>query len=374
MSFVFYAMLALLVLVLGSTLINAATAPMLKRAPAVRSTPRVSLLIPARNEEGNIASCLAGLTAQDYPELEILVLDDDSSDRTAEIVQGFAERDARVQLISGVPLPSGWLGKNWACHQLSTKANGEIFMFTDADTRHAPAIVAHTVGWMQKLELGMLSAFSQHLTQTLPEKLVTPIIDMFVYSYLPLWLTFYSRNPALAAAHGHWIACTRAAYDRIGGHAAVRAEVVEDVELSRRAKNMGERFLTVCGKGEVFGRMYGSLREIWEGYSKNLFGLMRFRAIPFFIVLAALFFMHIVPYILVWFKPFAVPAAAAIAMNVALRLVLALKYSHPVLVSIFLHPLAVFLIILIGLNSYRWNKLGKTRWKGRQVGGRAIPR
>jgi chlorobactene glucosyltransferase len=324
------------------------------------------MLIPARNEEANIAACLAGLAAQDYPALEILVLDDHSTDRTAEIVQGLAEHDARVKLIKGAPLPSGWLGKNWACHQLGTQATGEILIFTDADTRHVPAIVSHTVGWMQKLELGMLSAFSQHVTKTLPEKLVTPLFDMFVYSYLPLWLTYFSRDPSLAAAHGHWIAFTRAAYTRLGGHAAVRGEIVEDVELSRLAKSKGEKFLTACGKGEVFGRMYGSFQEIWEGYSKNLFGLVRFQTIPFFIILALFVVIHLVPYFLVCFAPFAKWMAAAIAMNVALRGVLALKYDHPFVVSTVLHPLAIALIILIGINSYRWHKLGNIKWKGRQ--------
>ncbi|MDZ7291803.1 MAG: glycosyltransferase family 2 protein [candidate division KSB1 bacterium] len=362
-----HSIIVLLSVVLVITLFNALFGPMLKRAPAPQTTPRVSVLIPARNEEHNIGACLEGLRKQNYPELEILVLDDGSTDRTAEIVQRFAREDVRIKLIAGTPLPSGWLGKTWACHQLSMHASGDIFVFTDADNRHAPSAVTRTVGWMQHLHLGMLSAFTQQFTKTLPEKLVVPVVNMFVFSYLPLWLTYYSKNSSLAAANGQWIAFTRNGYQTIGGHRAVRNQVVEDVELSRLAKKMGMKILTVAGTGEVFSRMYHSFPQLWEGYSKNIFGLTGFRTMLFFAILLMLFGIHIVPYFLVWFAPLTKMAALAIALNIAIRLVLALRYNEPLFVSTLLHPLSIAFIILIGLNSYRWYKTGKIRWKGRHV-------
>ncbi|NUO83491.1 glycosyltransferase [candidate division KSB1 bacterium] len=369
-----YGLIALLGVLLLVTLFNLFAGPRLRRAPAMQSSPFVSLLIPARNEAAGIEDCLGDLRAQDYPNFEILVLDDGSTDQTAALVQRHAEQDHRIQLLQGAALPHGWLGKNWACHQLSLRARGEIFIFTDADLRYAPHAVAHTMGWMQQLELGMLSAFSQQLTHTFAEKLIVPVLDMFVYSYLPLWLTYFARSASLAAANGHWLAFTRQAYLRIGGHAEVRHEVVEDVELSRRAKRMGERILTVCGKSEIFGRMYSSVRGIWAGYSKNLFGLVRFQTAPFLVLITILALIHILPYLLVWSAPYTKWAGLAIAVNVLLRFLLALGYAHPLFTSVVFHPVAIAAIIVIGLNSLRWHKTGRLRWKGRTFTARAASR
>lgn len=367
MTLLLLIIIAVLGLVFLVTLFNALTAPMLKNAPAVKTTRRVSVLIPARDEEKNIAACLAGLRQQDYADLEILVLNDNSTDATAAIVQHVAQQDHRIKLLDGAPLPDGWLGKNWACHQLSEHATGEIFIFTDADNRHAPSAVRRTVGWMQKLRLGMLSAFCHQITETLPEKLAVPVVDLLVYSYLPLWLTYYSQAPSLAAANGQWLAFTRVAYQKIGGHRAVRHHVVEDVALSRLAKRRGEKILTVSAKNEVFSRMYHSARQVWEGYSKNLFGLLNFKSTAFLLVLALMFFIHVAPFGLVWFKPLTALSLIAIGLNLLLRLMVALKFSQPLLVSTLLHPLSIAYTLLIGLNSYRWYKTGNIRWKGRAV-------
>ncbi|MDZ7361485.1 MAG: glycosyltransferase family 2 protein [candidate division KSB1 bacterium] len=358
---------AILGAVLLVTLVNAFTAPMLKNAPAVQNMPAVSVLVPARNEEKNIGDCLSSLIRQNYSNFEILVLDDNSTDQTAAVVRQFSVQDNRIKLIEGAPLPAGWLGKTWACHQLAERAKGEIFIFTDADNRYAPRAILHTVGWMQKLNLGLLSGFCHQITKTLPEKLAVPVVNMLVYSYLPLWLTYYSKAPSLAAANGQWLAFTRAAYQKIGGHRAVRHHVVEDVELSRLAKRGGEKILAVSAKDEVFSRMYHSGRQVWEGYSKNLFGLMNFKTLPFFIVLTLLSFIHIAPYILVWFKPATTFAQLAIAMNILIRLILSVKFAQPLLVSTLLHPVSMSYTILIGLNSYRWHKTGRIKWKGRLV-------
>lgn len=365
MTFLLIGIIALLGVVLMVTTINALTAPMLKNAPALNVKPRVSVLVPARHEEKNIGACLAGLVKQDYPDWEIFVLDDDSADNTAAIVQEFSLRDPRVKLIKGKPLPTGWLGKNWACHQLSEHATGEIFIFTDADNRYAPRAVSHTLGWMQKLQLGMLSAFCHQITKTLPEKLAVPVVNMFVYSYLPLWLTYFSKAASLAAANGQWLAFTREAYIRIGGHRAVRNHVVEDVELSRLAKRCGEKILVVSARDTIFSRMYHSAREVWEGYAKNLFGLMNFKTLPFLMALTLLFVIHILPYILVWFTPLTTLALIALAINILIRCILAIKFVQPFFVSTLLHPISILYTILIGLNSYRCHKTGGLKWKGR---------
>ena len=359
--------IVLLAVVLAVTLFNAITAPMLKKVISLRNRPRVSVLIPARNEEANIGACIEGFLSQNYDNFEIFVLDDQSTDRTGEIIGKFGEQHPEVQAIWGKPLPAGWLGKNWACHQLSQSANGEILIFTDADNCPAPNAIANTVAYMQKLELGLFSAFPEKITRTLPEKLVVPVVDMFVYAGLPLWLTYFSRFPSLAAASGLWIAFTRDAYQRVGGHQAVSNQIVEDVELSRLAKKRGIRILTSAGTRVVSCRMYHSFNDVWNGFSKNLFGLVCYKVIPFFILILILFTMCVLPYITVWFASLTELALVAIGMNVVMRMTLALKYRHPFFTSVVLHPFGILLTLLIGINSFCQVKGGCLQWKGRQI-------
>lgn len=349
------------------TLFNAITAPMLKKADNCRSRPNVSVLIPARNEEANIGACIEGFLSQRYDNFEILVLDDQSTDCTGTIIEKLSQKYPKIQAICGQPLPSGWTGKNWACHQLSEYASGEILIFTDADNRPAPNAIANSIAYMQKLELGLLSAFPQKVTRTLAEKLVIPVVDMFVYAGLPLWLTYLSRSPLLAAASGLWIVFTREAYQRVGGHEALSNRIVEDVELSRLAKKRGLKTLTLAGTQVVSCRMYHSFSEVWDGFSKNLFGLVSYRAIPFFILILMLFTMCVLPYGTVWFAPFTVLSLVAIIMNVTMQLILSIKYKHSVFTGVVLHPFGVLLTLLIGINSFYQARYGRLEWKGRQI-------
>lgn len=359
--------IGLLLMVLAVTLVNFFTAPMIRRAPSSGVTPRVSILIPARNEAHNIGACLQGLRGQDYPIFNILVLDDHSEDETARVVQEIQKQDQRIQLLTGKPLPSGWTGKNWACHQLSQAADGEILIFTDADNRHAPFAVRNTVAFMQKWQLGLLSAFPQQETRTLAEKLIVPIMDIFVYGVLPLWLTFRSHYPSLAAANGQWIAFTRPAYEKIGGHLAVRNHLVEDTELSRLAKRKQIPILTTAGTDAVFCRMYQNASQVWEGFSKNFYGLTGYNNVAFFGIIIALLIGFIFPYF-VWTVPaIRIPALTAVALNLLIRLLLALKYRHPLMASLVYHPVGIAWGIVIGLNSFFSFRKGVIRWKDREI-------
>jgi chlorobactene glucosyltransferase len=370
-----YMALAILTVFFAITLYNFFTAPMLNEVPVPATptqyalSPHVAVLIPARNEAANIGNCLAGLAAQTYSNIEILVLDDYSDDATAEIVQDYAARFPYIRLIPGRPLPPEWTGKNWACQQLSAAAHplSTIFIFTDADTTHSSVAVENTVRRMQRYELSMLSAFPQQITETLPEQLAVPVVDMFVYAGLPLWLTYASAYPSLAAANGQWIAFTRQAYTELGGHLSVRKHIVEDVELSRATKQRGLRMMTNAGTDVVFCRMYHSFDEVWQGFTKNLFGLVGYNPIGFFALLAMLFIACIVPYFTVWFQEYRLVSIVAIVLNLALRTVIAIKYKHPIVASVILHPLAVGFLIGIGINSFRQVKRGSIQWKNRAI-------
>ncbi len=358
---------ALLFILLLISYMNIIWGPQLSQSGAVLEQVKVSLLVPARNEASNISRCLEGLVRQNYEPLEILVLDDRSEDKTGELVEEYAARHSNITLIRGEPVPPGWTGKNWACHQLSQVAGGEVLIFTDADNWCAPDAVTRTIAWMQQRNLGLFSAFPQQITRTVPEKLLVPMIDVILYSTLPLWAVLRFSAPSLSAANGQWLACTRDMYQSLGGHQAVRVEIVEDVELARKAKAAGIRMMTAAGTGVVFARMYRTMQETREGMTKIMFGLTGYNSVLFWVAVPLMLLTAIAPYAVIWFRPFALLSGAAIAVNVLIRGGLALRFRHPILLSVLLHPVAVLLTLVISVDSYRQVKKGVIHWKGRDI-------
>ncbi|MBN1350931.1 glycosyltransferase [candidate division KSB1 bacterium] len=367
MIFLLYIALFVMTLALAVAIVNIIFGPALINAPGLQQSPEVSVLIPARNEERNIGACLTGMLAQDYPEFEVIVLNDQSQDRTESIVREVMTRDRRIKFIQGQELPTGWTGKSWACYQLSQHASGDILIFTDADTRHETLAISNTVAFIQKYRLDLLSALPQQETVTLAEKMVVPIIDLLAYASLPLWLTYYAPNPSLAAANGQWIAFTRESYEKIGGHQAVKHHLVEDTELSRLAKRKKMKILTTAGTGAVFCRMYTTAKEVWWGFSKNFYGLAGYRKSTFFSIIGISFIGFVLPYFLLTVPSVRLFALAVVGLNSVLRGILALRYKHPIGVSIFLHPFSILVAILIGFNSFFSYKRGTIRWKDRDI-------
>ncbi len=354
-------------MVLCTTLFNFLTAPMLKNGPAPKFFPKVSILIPARNEEHNLPNGLGRLILQDYPSLEICVLDDHSSDNTSAVVMEWRQKYPQIKLLKGKTLPYGWTGKNWACQQLGETATGDILIFTDADNIYSKDAVSKTIGWMQKLELHFFSAFPQQVYRSLAEKLVGTSIYMTVYSYLPLWLTWFIRFSSLAAANGQWLAMTKYTWNKLGGHTCVKGEVVEDTAMSRLAKAQGFNILTTSGQGAVTGAMYQGFHDVWQGFSKNMFGLMDYQIVPFILLLAFMLTHYVLPYLLLGFTAFQFWAGLAVGINLLIRILIAIKYKEPFWSSVFLHPFAILLTVIIGINSLRWYQKGFYVWKGRQL-------
>lgn len=359
--------LIFLATILIIVLFNSISGPFLKKEIALNSSPEVSVLIPARNEEKNIANCLKHLLDQDYDNLEILVLDDESDDNTTGIVRSLQKINTHIKLVHGKPLPVDWAGKNWACHQLSKKATGEIFIFTDADTTHKKTAVTQTVAWMQKLDAGFISAFPQQICNSFIEKLTIPVIDFFVYGMLPLWLTYYFRSSAFAASNGQWMAFKRETYLQIGGHKSVKSKIVEDVELNRLVKRSGIKTLTTAGTNIVFCRMYHSFFEVWYGFSKNFYGLTGHSAFLFILIEALLSVCCVLPYILWILNPVSVWLFTAVILNLMIRAILSIRFKHPFLISVILHPFSILFAMGIGINSFFQYHWGSIKWKNRKI-------
>jgi glycosyltransferase involved in cell wall biosynthesis len=248
---------------------NPASAP----APfIVDATPRVSVIIPARNEEVAITACIESLVLQ--PEIaEIIVVDDQSTDKTHEIVSGLAVKYAKLRLISTDGLPAGWVGKNHAVALGASAARFPWLLFTDADAEHEPESAARGLLVAQQIGAVLVSFSPEQVTRAWYEKALIP----FIYCRLARLFSFddvNNPNSPAAAANGQFLMITRAAYEAIGGHASVAAEVLEDVALAKRAKISGQRIWFASGKGIVRVRMYRSFSAMWQGWKKNLYRLV----------------------------------------------------------------------------------------------------
>jgi glycosyltransferase involved in cell wall biosynthesis len=227
---------------------------------------RVSAIVPARNEEANIGPCVASLLAQDA-DLEVLVSDDGSTDRTAAIVEDLARSDRRVRLIRAPALPPGWTGKNHAISVAAREAAGDWLLLTDADTRHLPGGLAKSLQRAESCALYSVSPEQEVVTWW--EKAVIPR----VYRELERLYSYDEINrpeSAAAAANGQYILIRRRVYEDLGGHAALSGEILEDVALARKVKTSGRRIWFGSGAGIVRTRMYSTFRAMWEGWTKNL--------------------------------------------------------------------------------------------------------
>jgi len=238
----------------------------------IDSTRMISVLVPARNEGDAIGACVRALLAQDYRHIEVLVLDDESTDDTAAIVRSFD--DPRLRLLSGEPLPEGWTGKNWACHQLAQKAHGDVLCFVDADTLLAPATISSALALLDNEHADLVSLLVAAEYNSTTEAVLLPMVNHALLALFPIWLMHNPRFPRVALGLGPFMMVQRDTYEASGGHAAAPGHVVDDVELCRAVKAAGGSVRLANGTAMVSTRWYGNVREIWRGFSKNAFGAL----------------------------------------------------------------------------------------------------
>ena len=219
-----YAILIIVFLLYGlaASLINFFTVRRFDQYPPAKEYPFVSVLIPARNEEHTIGTCLSSLLDQDYPDYEVIVLNDNSTDDTSGILEQLAGRYSRLRVIQGAPLPEGWLGKHWACHQLYLAAKGDLFLFTDADTCHTPDMLRTSVSALIAENADLISAFPQEDMGTWGERLLVPIMCWGIFTFIPIRLVQKMHWALLAISIGQFMLFRRAGYELVGGFERVR--------------------------------------------------------------------------------------------------------------------------------------------------------
>lgn len=328
----------------------------------------VSVLIPARDEESNIARCLDSALAQGSCVLEVLVYDDHSTDRTAEIVEAYAWRDWRVRLVAPSELPEGWCGKTFACSRLAAEARGRWLLFLDADARLRSNAAALIVGEAVGRRVTLLSCWPRLLTRGFWEGALMPLLNFVVFTLYPAPLALRRDDSSLGLAHGSCLLARRDTYEAVGGHGAVRGELFEDVRLAQAWRARGQRGLCLDGRKVVEVRMYRSLPEIWAGFRKNFFPAFRTPR-TFWAFVALHLFVFLLPFALAPLAPWqtgAWPFATAAGCVLAARAALALRFGHPWW-SAALHPLGEALLVALGLASWLRCRSGRgVEWKGRR--------
>ena len=247
----------------------------------------VSILIPARNEENNIANLLHDLQNQEYQNIEIIVFNDLSTDRTEEIVNKFAQDDKSIKLINSKGLPIGWLGKNFACHSMAKYAKGGYLLFLDADVRINGGIIGNTIAMAEKHQLGLLSIFPKQKMLSLGEHLTVPNMNYILLSLLPLVLVRKSTFPSIAAANGQFMLFNKSNYFETNPHERFKNNKVEDIEIARYFKQNNIPIACLAGDDTIKCRMYCGFNEAVNGFSKNVinfFGNSFLAAILFWVV------------------------------------------------------------------------------------------
>ena len=332
----------------------------------------VTVLIPARDEAAHIETTVRSvLTQEGVPSLTIIVLDDGSTDGTAEILDRLAREDGRLSVVHApdVPPPAGWLGKPWACARLSELAESSALVFVDADVALRPHAIRSAVAMMREGGFALLAPYPFQESTGWLERLVQPIVTWSWAATVPLRWAETSTRPSLSAANGQFIAVDAEAYRAVGGHGAVRAEVIEDVALMREVKSSGRHTATVDGSTIATCRMYDSAEAVVDGYAKSLWSAFN-GPVGSVAVNALLLGVYVVP---------AVAAVAArdprtrgigligYAAGVASRGLVARRTGERIVPDALLHPASVAAFTALNVISWQRHLRGSNSWKGRAV-------
>nr|WP_294948619.1 glycosyltransferase family 2 protein [uncultured Mucilaginibacter sp.] len=344
------------------TLFNFLSNPKLPRI-GKHYTDKVSILIPARNEADNILTLLTSVHQQDYENYEVLVLDDNSTDNTYQVCVDFAAIHPRFKVIKGEPLPAGWLGKNYACHQLAQQASGQYYLFLDADEQVQKGLINSAVHRMKLRGLSLLSLFTNQTMRTAGEEMVVPLMHYILLNLLPLRLVYLVKSAALSAASGQFMLFDAVDYKEYQWHQLAKNKVVEDVEIMKLVKSAKLNGEALLANGMISCRMYKGYNEAINGFGKNFLAAFNYNIIGFLIYLLLVI---------------GGPALIIMTMNLNLifimfglimlgRIMISLSAGQNAVTNIFLHPVQMFSLLVIGITSIQKHLSKTTVWKGRKI-------
>jgi len=336
--------------------------------------PSVSILVPARNEEKSIDLCIQSLLAQDYPSYEVIALDDQSSDGTLTMLEQIASSQPRLKVLVGTPPPEGISGKNWACAQLADQSQGDLLLFTDADTVFKPHSLRLIVSSMSGEQADLLTGFPRQHVHTWGERLLVPFFSWAVLCFIPLWLAYRLRMPVLSSAVGQMMLFRREAYRKIGGHENLGPVIVDDLVLARRIKAADLRWRVMNVSDLITCRMYHGSREAFDGFSKNLFATFDFHVSVFLFVYIWLGMLFLEPLIILAALTLGQAQTArlselviCIGLSLLLWLIPYFEMGVPLPLGL-IYPLTILANEVVAFQSLRLSMVGRLSWKGRPLG------
>ncbi len=323
----------------------------------------VSILVPARDEEKNILTLLQSIDKQDYKNIEVIILDDHSTDKTYDLCAAFAQKNKAFKVIRGKPLPQGWLGKNYACYQLAKQAKGKHLLFLDADEEIYDGLINSSVYRTKIHRLALLSLFTDQVMVTFGEKLVVPLMHFMLLNLLPLRLIYLSKNPAFAAASGQFMFFNAEKYHQYQWHEKVKNQVVEDVEIMKcvkQAKLKGEGLLA---NGLIRCRMYNNYREAIYGFSKNFLAPFNYSVITFLFYIVFLIGGPLLVGLTLNLQLFLM----MLSLIILTRIMVSLSSGQNPFYNLLLHPLQMASLVVVAHLSVKKYLTKTTTWKGRKV-------
>lgn len=352
---------ALWVLALGRAILNLLLVPKLSADARPESEPLVSIVVPARNESHVIERTVRAFLAQDYPHLELIVVDDRSTDATADVLAAIA--DPRLLVVKGEERPAGWIGKPWALEQGSRRARGELILIADADIVYAPAAVRACVAELLSGNAAMLAVFPYFEMHGFGEQVGMPMLP-FMFAVLPFWLGNRWQRPVLAVGGGAGNLVRRDALESIGYFSALRDAIIDDIGLAQLLRRNGFGTTGVRAEGLVRVRMYHGAKAIAEGFTKNLFAGVGRSYVLAALLFAGFFVFHLFPYAFALAgDPYAIATVVLISI---VRVVLFAAMGYSLANAMFLHPLMIAFWAYIFLRSVWMTGIRKRiAWRGR---------
>jgi chlorobactene glucosyltransferase len=321
---------------------------------------KLSVLIPARNEEKNISKLLDSLLKQSCKPFEIIVLDDNSDDKTYEIANSYKSQLDNLKVIKGEPLEKDWIGKNWACYQLAQASKGDILLFIDADVELSKNAIESVIFNYQKYGVALLSINPTQITKSFGEKLTIPLINIVLLGFLPLILIYKLKFKYLTTVNGQVIAFDRCKYFELGGHKAIYNKNVEDIELSYLYKSKKQKIIFLIDDGIAQTRMYSNYKQGLDGLSRSARYLSARSKIFVFVLIILFFVFFLLPFILLITNPlWLIPIVLAVLGNLLIILM-----SKRKIWEIILYPLQIISLLTIFTLSIFSRR---TVWKGRKV-------
>jgi isopentenyl-diphosphate delta-isomerase type 1 len=346
--------------------------------PGTSGEPSVSVCIPCRNEERNVAEIVGCVLKSQHRPIEILLYDDDSTDATGELVNNLSSAFLEVRTVQARPLPLGWCGKQHACHRLAAEARGEWILFLDADVRIEPDAIGSAIGFAHATGSALVSTFPRQKAGTLGELLIVPMMFYLLLGYLPFKRMRRTLSPAASAGCGQFMLANHDAYEKVGGHEAVKDSMHDGIKLPRAFRRNGFRTDIFDGSHLANVRMYTGFRQTWNGFAKNAYEGLGSAGLLIFLTALHLV-VHIAPWVLLPILVLSGAGASSIALcasavglQLLQRLALTIRFSHPASIA-FMHPVSILLLTGVQWQSFALQLRSCRSWKGRTMSTHQSP-